>query len=501
MIGNVQLEARRLGVHSLPYLKLGLVALGALALNIAVGVGLGTGHTALVIAAAVVLPAFVVVSHLIVAHRDWIVLAALLLTMLGGNLTDRLPGTGSTAIYPSDVFLALALAGFVIERLTSRERVVRAYRVPFTLTWPLAFFALTLMIGVFRGHQRYGTSYLSQPTRMIVYAAIIVAVSSMRMPKALGQIVRVMYGVTVAQALIGAYHLATGTSQTSAGSASLSTGGSRALALTTAMFLAAALVLALLNLEIDVRGRRWLHGTVAALALFGVVVALGRTTYAAVAVVVPVLLLGLRHLRRTLLAYAPLLAALLAAAIALILQLDPSLSSTLGQRLNHHVSNDPSLIQRQRKFDAVLQGFGNEPLLGLGYGRPVTFTAIDGTEITFSGDPENSYIYVLAGGGILALAALIALIVSFFGDAAVRMLRADRESRALIAFSMSFVFILLVNALSFPVLSDANLMLIMWIAMLLPGLARSDDPDRPILRLRPSFARLDGSSRAHSGRT
>jgi hypothetical protein len=66
---------------------------------------------------------------------------------------------------------------------------------------------------------------------------------------------------------------------------------------------------------------------------------------------------------------------------------------------------------------------------------------------------------------------------------------------------MSFVFILLVNALSFPVLSDANLMLIMWIAMLLPGLARSDDPDRPILRLRPSFARLDGSSRAHSGRT
>ena len=61
MIGNVQLEARRLGVHSLPYLKLGLVALGALALNIAVGVGLGTGHTALVIAAAVVLPAFVVV--------------------------------------------------------------------------------------------------------------------------------------------------------------------------------------------------------------------------------------------------------------------------------------------------------------------------------------------------------------------------------------------------------------------------------------------------------
>ena len=498
MIGNVQLGSRRLAERSLSYLKLGAIAVGALALNLAVGVGLGSGHTSLVIAAAVVLPAFLVLSNLIVAHRDWIVLAALLLTMLGGNLTNRLPGTGGTAIYPSDVFLALAVAGFLVERLTSRGHVERHYRLPFTMTWPLALFALTVLTGVVRGHQRYGTSYLSQPTRMILYALIVVAVSSMRMPKAYGQLVRVMYGVTIAQALIGAFHLATHTSQTT--SSSLSTGGSRALALTTAMFLAAALVLALLNLEIDDRRRRWLHGTVAALALFGVVIALGRTTYAAVAVIVPVLLIGLRRVRSTLFAYAPLLAAVLAAAIALILQLDPSLSSTLSDRLNSHVSNDPSLIQRQRKFDAVLHGFGNEPLLGLGYGRPVTFTAIDGTEITFSGDPEDSYIYILAGGGILALAALIILMLSFFADSAIRMIRADRESRALIAFSMSFVFILLVNALSFPVLGDANLMLLLWIAILLPGLAQSADPARPILPSRLSSVMHGGSSRARSVR-
>jgi len=141
------------------------------------------------------------------------------------------------------------------------------------------------------------------------------------------------------------------------------------------------------------------------------------------------------------------------------------------------VSNDPSLIQRQRKFDATLQGFGNEPILGLGFGRPVSFTAIDGTEITFSGDPEDSYIYVLAGGGILALGALITLILSFFADSFLRLRRAAGEDRALIMFAMSLVFIFLVNALSYPLLSDPNLMLVFWIAMLLPTIARSGARD------------------------
>jgi O-antigen ligase len=206
------------------------------------------------------------------------------------------------------------------------------------------------------------------------------------------------------------------------------------------------------------------------------VIALGRTTFAAVAVIIPVLLLGLRHLRRTLLAYAPLAAAVLAAAVALMLQVDPSLGSTFTKRLNtSHVSNDPSLIQRQRKFDATLQGFGKEPILGLGFGRPVTFTAINGTVITFSGDPEDSYIYVLAGGGIVALGALILLFVSFFADALVRLRRSAGEDRALIMFAMSLVFILLVNALSYPLLSDPNLMLVLWVAMLLPTIARPRD--------------------------
>jgi O-antigen ligase len=165
--------------------------------------------------------------------------------------------------------------------------------------------------------------------------------------------------------------------------------------------------------------------------------------------------------------------AVIAASAALGFQLDPSLGSTLGNRFNTHVGGDTSLVQRQRKFAATLKGFGDEPILGLGFGRPVSFTTIDGRQQTFSGDPENSFIYVLAGGGILALGALILLILSFFADAFVRLRRATGEDRALIMFAMSLVFILLVNALSYPLLSDAGLLLVLWIAMLLPTIARS----------------------------
>jgi O-antigen ligase len=471
VIGNVQAGGRRPVWVARPSLRVSAVIVAAFALNVVAGLGLATGHASLVAAAVVLVPALVVLSNLVVTHRDWIVPAALLLTMLGGRLTERLPGTGGTAIFPSDIFLALAITGYLIERLTSPRGAWRERRSSLILTWPLALFALTLLVGVVRGHERYGASYLSEPTRMFIYAGIAVAISSMKMPNAYRQIVRIFYAVTVVQALIGAYHLASGTSQTA--SSTLSTGGTRALALTTAMFLAGALVLALLNLEIDSRDRRVVHFAVAGLAIFGVVISLGRTTFAAVAVVLPVLLIGLRRLRRTMLAYAPLLVALLAALIAIMLQLVPSLGSTLGSRLNAHVTNDTSLVQRQRKFDATLQGFGNEPILGLGFGRPVSFITVDGRTETFSGDPENSYIYVLAGGGILALGALITLLLAFLGDAIYRLRRAKGEDRALILFAMSLVFIFLVNALSYPLLSDPNLTLVLWIALLLPTIVRA----------------------------
>jgi O-antigen ligase len=108
----------------------------------------------------------------------------------------------------------------------------------------------------------------------------------------------------------------------------------------------------------------------------------------------------------------------------------------------------------------------------------VQFIAVDRSVQTFSGDPENSYIYVLAGGGVFALSSLLVLIAVFFGDALRRLRRAEGEERALIIFGASLAFILLANTLSGPILSNPPLTLVLWIAMLLPALVRTPAPER-----------------------
>jgi O-antigen ligase len=444
---------------------------GAVAVaNVVIGFSTAGGNTKVAVL-ALLIPGIFACSVVAVSYPEWLVLGALLLTMVGGTLNGRLPGSGGTAIFPSDVFVALAVAGYFITLLSSPRGETTPRLRTIVLSWPLLIFGLAIAQGIVRGHERYGTSYLSQPARMIIYAAIAVAMIGLETRSIYRRIVLVFYVTTVYEALIGAYNLATGTSQTS--SVDLSTGGIRALALTSAMFLAAGLVLALLNLELTPPGKsRGIHFVMAALATFGIVISLGRTTFAVLGVLIPVLFIALRRMRRTLLAYAPIAAVLLAACIGIMSQVDPSLGSTIANRFTGRLGNDTAVIQRQRKYKAALEGFGKEPVLGLGFGRPVQFISIDRSVQSFSGDPENSYIYVLAGGGYLALGSLLLLIVVFFGDVVRRLRTAEGEERALIIFGASFAFILFVNALSGPILSDPGLMLMLWIAMLLPAVAR-----------------------------
>jgi len=145
--------------------------------NVGIGAGLAAGQTKLVVILAL-LPVIFGLSSVIVTHRDWLVLGALLLTMVGGTLNDRLPGTGGTAVFPSDVFVALAVAGYLIERLTGPRDSARPRLRTIVLSWPLAILAVGIMLGVFHGHDLYGTSYLSEPVRIVVYAAIGTAMVS-----------------------------------------------------------------------------------------------------------------------------------------------------------------------------------------------------------------------------------------------------------------------------------------------------------------------------------
>jgi carbohydrate binding protein with CBM4/9 domain len=215
---------------------------------------------------------------------------ALVLAALGLNLTwvplirKPLPIPGSTAIFIPDVVLGLVVAQFVVLRAFggSSAGVLPRTRL---VGLPLALFALALVPGILRGHERYGASLVGQPLRLVLYAAVLLAMTKLRPRNAYRAIVALFYGGAVLQAAFACWYLATGTSQSN--SDLLSTGGIRTLDVGTSIYLAGTLFLVVLNLDMGFPLRRWVHLTVGALALFGIVLAYDRTTFLALIVLLP----------------------------------------------------------------------------------------------------------------------------------------------------------------------------------------------------------------------
>lgn len=466
--------------------RIGALLLVAVAANAALGAGISHGKVVLALFAAALPLLILTLAWLLTGRRHLLVYLALALPMTAvGHLNNRLPGTGGTAIFPADLFVVLTLAMAIVAGFASPDQRARSIRTPL-LGWPLALFAVAVLVGVFRGHQLYGEHYLDQATRMIIYAGIAPALAGLSPERAYRVISRVFYFGIVVQVMVGLYYLGTGSSQTA--SVNLSTGGTRALALTTAIWLGAGLVAALLNLErAETSRQRLFHLGFAGLAFSGIVISFSRTTFVAAGLLVPVLFLLFRRMRRSVLAFLPLMLPVALVGVAIALQVSPSLGTTLVQRLSGTSTNDPSVIQRERKWSATLAGFGRDPLFGLGFGRPVQFTQIDGRTRTINGDPENSYVWMLAGGGIAAFGSFMILMVVFFADTIRRAVRASGDARALCVLSMSLVFILLVNATTYPLLSSPPELLGLWIALLLPRLVVVPPRRRREHRLAPGM--------------
>lgn len=445
------------------------------AVNALVGYAIAEGKTALAVGIAS-LPFLVLALERVILRRPRVLAyAALGLAMFGDRLNGPLPLPISTVIYPADILVSLAIGSWLIGRERGKE--VRRLRTP-VLGLPFAIFAVAILVAVIRGHQSYGLAYFSQPVRILVYAGIATAIADSTPRQLYRAIVAIFYVGAAWQAVLAAFYLATGRSQTE--SIDLSTGGTRTLALSTAMLLACSLVLALLNLDLDWKaGRRAVHLGVAALATFGIVVSLGRTTFAAVAALVPLLLITLRHARRAILSFVPLLLPALVLVAILVPRATPNLVPTLTARLTGKFKNDSALVTRQRKYDAALEGYGKDPILGLGFGRPYTYLDLDRSLKTISGDPENSYVYLLAGGGLFALGSWILLSLTFVWNTLRRLHVAAGTDRVLVLWSLGAWFVLSVNEFTGPILSVPSLLLPLWIALLLPAVVRLD-PDSSI---------------------
>ena len=225
--------------------------------------------------------------------------------------------------------------------------------------------------------------------------------------------------------------MATGGSQTDA--VALSTGGTRPLALGTAIYLCGSLILALLNLELpEHTSKKMVHMAVAACALFGIVVAEGRTNFVALAVILPLLVLFRRRLTASAMQIMPL--ALPFAALAGIF-LTPSFRrsakrSQIAWRGHRETISTwrgdwpprTPCSTASRTQSGADSGSVERPSSRC---RKISCSSQRACRAT----PHDSFIWILAGGGLVAFIPLLVLLGSFAIDT-LRRLRADVRARA-----------------------------------------------------------------------
>jgi O-antigen ligase len=300
----------------------------------------------------------------------------------------------------------------------------------------------------------------------------------------------IFYGGAIWIFFTAVYYIAVGRSETD--QVSLSTGGTRILAQGTAMFICGALFLSLLNLEIDrAARRRFIHILITALSLFEIVLSFGRTTFAAVAIVLPILCLFFREVRGAVSILLPLLLPMLVLTALLLPRATPQLKSTLVERITKSPTHDANLQVRLKATAAIWPQVRESPIIGVGFGRETIFTVeqvdkygfpVAQLSGTIGQDPHDSYVWLLAGGGIVCLGSfgLILLAFAFDGWRRVRG-AADEYERLIVVWSAATLFVFLVNALAGPVLSTPEFLLMIWTLLLLPSIVPMRRPPRPRL--------------------
>jgi hypothetical protein len=289
-----------------------------------------------------------------------LVTAALALPLSAApQLDESFSGPGGVSIFIADVVVALAVFTWAIAQVMQSRENRPAFRTPL-VGWPALLFALALGPGIWRGYVRWDSSLIGQPARLALYAGIAAAVAGTRPSDLYRAITVVFYAGTFWQTALAIYYLATGSAQTPI--RDLSTGGTRTLSLLTGMYLGGALILALLNLDLDRdRRRHVLHLVVAVLASLGVILSFSRTSFVALLAILPILVWALPQMRRNVRRLWPLWAPLAVAVFAGVALAVPSFGPTLVDRVSANPLDDQSVRWRLRAIGAALGGFRGEP--------------------------------------------------------------------------------------------------------------------------------------------
>ena len=128
-----------------------------------------------------VLPVLLIVAGALAASdRTVLMFAAVGVGVLGDPASTRLPIEIGPSIWAADLIVLAAVASWLLAWLTARpDRRPRLPHAP-VLAVTFGLFAIALIIGAWRGHERYGAPFIGMPMRLVVYAGIMAAMGGSR---------------------------------------------------------------------------------------------------------------------------------------------------------------------------------------------------------------------------------------------------------------------------------------------------------------------------------
>jgi O-antigen ligase len=387
------------------------------------------------------------------------------------------------SLYFQDVIAVFALGAWFFAKFIAPGRVPPIPSTP-VLGWPLLLFGSAILSATLRGHYEYGASLIGQPLRLFLYAAIVAGLAGMTVSGMHRVLTVALYAGAVFTALSALYFLATG--GTGADQDALSTGGTRILSISVSLYAAAALFLALLNLRLETSPRRrLLHLAIAAAAMFGVVVGFGRAVYLGVAVVGLLFFMTSGRLRRSVLSVVPLSLPFIVVLAIAVNQVAPEFKEAVVGRVSSSPETDANVNWRLEANRAVLSQFREQPLFGVGFGRGTEIyqTVVSRTtgrptlqRVEIGQDPHNGYVFLLAGGGIVALGSFLLLLGMFALDAIRRYRRTvDERARLIVLWASATLFVFLLNAASGTTLTSPVDLMTIWALLVLPAIVRPYD--------------------------
>jgi O-antigen ligase len=402
--------------------------------------------------------------------RSILVLGSLVLA-IGPTALSTSVSIGGALVYPQDGLVALAVIGWATERMLGREHTRPTHRT-LVVGLAAAVFVLAVLVSLLRGHAAYGLSYAGQPLRLVAYAGIATALLKADPSTLFRRITIVLYAGVYWQLIAAAYHILTGTSQST--SADLSTGGYRVVSILTSLFIASALFAAVVNLDREQPMRKTLVDmSVVLLSLVEIVLAFSRGTFIATAIGLLALFVFFGRARATFFKTIPLVLPLLLATAFFLPQLEtrpnePSLIQTLIQRLDPRVNNDLSVQWRAQANTILWDQVRSNPLVGVGFGKDGQFT-LAGVRYHITQDAHNDYLFLLAAGGIVLLGSFLCVVA----NSAVQLWRvarspAHRMHRPLVGWALATIFMLLFNGLVEPLIVVPSVLLTLWILIFLP---------------------------------